>query len=198
MVQLWRSFSWLVPVVAVLGAVVLVVVAVVSWGMNGSVRSRAAVGRALLDGLVGVWVLAVVGVTLLPGSAVVVPGDQPAVDLVPFRDLVSLVGSSTHGEVPVVQIGGNLALFGSGGVLLGLRSRWGWGRSVVGFAALGVLVETLQLVLGGRVAVLDDVLLTIVGGALGCAVGRSLRRDQPRVARAGRPGEPVHEPEPAA
>lgn len=123
--------------------------------------------------------------TLSAGSAPAIPGEGLAVELVPLRDITHLLTRAAHWEVPVVQIGGNLVLFASGGVLLGVRSGWGWGRSALVFAAVGVGIESFQLLLG-RAVVVDDVLLAVVGGVLGCAVGRALGRHPGRgAARAG-------------
>jgi len=191
MVQLWRSFSWLIPVVAVVGVVVLLMVGFASWARTEYQMSAAAARRAVLDGLVGVWVVAVAAITLVPGSAVAIPGEGPAVELVPFRDLAMQLTSSVHWEVPAVQIGGNLVLFASGGVLLALRSGHGWRRSAVTFLVIGLGVETAQLVVAGRSAVVDDVILAVIGGTTGAALGRWLRG---RAAPASLTGE-VRRPE---
>ncbi|TQL01589.1 VanZ like protein [Cellulomonas sp. SLBN-39] len=174
-VQLWRNFSWVIPVVAVLGGGALLLTAYLSWSRTGHERSWPAARQALLDGLVALWGVAVALITLVPGASPSA-GRGPSVELVPFGDLVPLLTDAVHWEVPFVQIGGNLVLFAAGGLLLGLRHGLGAGRAVLTFLAVGVGIETWQLIVGGRSAVLDDVLLCVLGGALGAWAGRALAR----------------------
>ncbi|GAA4628864.1 VanZ family protein [Cellulomonas oligotrophica] len=173
MVQLWRHFSWVIPVAAVLGGGALLLTACLSWSRTGHERSWPAVRQALLDGLVALWAVAVALITLVPGTSAF-PGQAPSVELMPFGDLVPLLTSAVHWEVPFVQIGGNLVLFAAGGLLLGLRHGLGPGRAALTFLAAGVGIETWQLLVGGRSAVVDDVLLCVLGGTLGAWAGRAL------------------------
>lgn len=175
MVQLWRHFSWVIPVAAALGGGALLLTAYLSWSRTGHERSWPAVRKALLDGLVALWAVAVALITLVPGTSAF-PGQGPHVELVPFGDLVPLLTSSVHWEVPFVQIGGNLLLFAAGGLLLGLRHGLGPGRAALTFLALGIGIETWQLLVGGRSAVLDDVLLCVLGGTVGAWAGRTIAR----------------------
>jgi glycopeptide antibiotics resistance protein len=168
-VQLWRSFSHLIPLVVVVGGVAFVVAAWVGWERAGSRRTWAAVRRACYDGAFAVWVVAVAVITLSPGAGAGLPGMEPSVQLVPFGDLADLLTSSVHWEVPLVQIGGNLVLFAAGGALTVLRGRSGVLRTASIHFAVGVVIESIQYVIGGRSAVVDDVILAGVGAGIGAA-----------------------------
>ncbi|MBO9556700.1 VanZ family protein [Cellulomonas sp.] len=169
MVQLWRSFSHLIPLVVVVGGVAFVAAAWVGWERAGSRRTWAAVRRACYDGAFAVWVVAVAVITLSPGAGAGLPGMEPSVRMVPFADLADLLTSSVHWEVPLVQIGGNLALFAAGGALTVLRGRSGVLRTASIYFAVRVVIESIQYVIGGRSAVVDDVILAGVGAGIGAA-----------------------------
>ena len=176
MVQLWRSFSHLMPLVIVVGGVAFVVAAWVGWERAGGRRTWAAVRRACDDGAFAVWVVAVAVITLSPGAGVGLPGMEPSVQLVPFADLGDLLTSSVYWEVPLVQIGGNLVLFAAGGALAVLRGRSGVLRTALVHLAVGAVIESMQYVIGGRSAVVDDVILAGLGAWIGAALVILARR----------------------
>ncbi|MBN6050891.1 VanZ family protein, partial [Nonomuraea sp. RK-328] len=98
---------------------------------------------------------------------------QEGVSLVPFTDLVTLVGASP-GEV-LTQVGGNLLVFAALGALLPVRGpRFASPARVAAVAAAAsVTVEVLQYVLRlGRYSSVDDVLLNTAGAVLAALVTR--------------------------
>ncbi len=176
MVQLWRSFSILFPLAVVVGSIAFVVVSLASWVHADGERTWAAVRRACYDGLFAVWVVGVAVLTLSPGAGAGMPGMEPSVRLVPFADITDLLTSSVHWEVPFVQIGGNLVLFAVGGALLTLRRGHQVWRVALTFLALGLAIEATQFFVGGRSAVLDDVILAGLGAGIGAAAVTGARR----------------------
>ena len=176
MVQLWRSFSILVPLALVVSSIAFAVVSLASWMHADGERPWAAVRRACYDGLLAVWMVGIAVLTLSPGAGAGLPGMEPSVRLVPFGDITDLVTSSAHWEVPFVQIGGNLVLFAVGGALMTLRRGHGVRRVVLTFLALGLVIEATQFFVGGRSAVLDDVILAGLGAGIGAAAVTGARR----------------------
>jgi len=116
------------------------------------------------------------------------------VDLVPFHELRQYEHAVSV-QVPVAQVGGNLVLYGTLGMLLAART----GRRFRWVVAAGTLValadEGMQWLLGtGRAVTTDDVIVGAVGAALGAAVvvaGRSMARRRRTGASAASEGEPV-------
>lgn len=73
----------------------------------------------------------------------------------------------------IYHVGGNLIWFVPLGILLpGLSARWSAARVLFGGAALSLLVECAQFLLGTGISDIDDVLLNV----LGALVGYGLRR----------------------
>lgn len=178
------------PLVIVVGGVAFVVAAWVGWERAGGRRTWVAVRRACYDGAFAVWVVAVAVITLSPGAGAGLPGMEPSVQLVTFADLGDLLTSSVHWEVPLVQIGGNLVLFAAGGALTVLRGRSGVLWTALVYLAVGAVIESIQYVIGGRSAVVDDVILAGVGAGIGAAlvvVARRLTAHHGRDAAVPRP-----------
>jgi glycopeptide antibiotics resistance protein len=101
---------------------------------------------------------------------------------VPLRGIGNLLLGSVWWQVPFVQIGGNVALFVPGGVLLAWRARWSTAQVVAAGVALALGIEVLQYVLGAGVASVDDLILAGVGTLLGALPVAAYRRwKAPRV-----------------
>lgn len=162
MAQLWRSFGGISVALGVLTAVAAACAVAL---VRTSDRHRRRLGQTLC----GLWLVAVLGLTLWPR-----PGGR-SVDLVPLRSLWNLLLHSVDWQVPFVQVLGNVALFAPAGMLVPLvlrgplrRARW---SSVAAAMAVAVVVEALQWTAGlGRVASVDDVLLAGLGSLTGTAV----------------------------
>jgi len=176
--QLWRVFGHLVPIVAGVGILVGSATAFFSWVIQGGGRSRRTLLQAGLDGLLVVWGLVVVALTLIPTGVPPVPGQGLQVQLVPFTDIASQFGTPIGWQVLVAQTGGNLLLFVAGGLLVSARRGWTWLAMVWRSAVFGLFVEAVQLLVAGRVASVDDVILTVVGALVGHGIVAAVR---PRV-----------------
>ena len=127
----------------------------------------------VLQSLLVAWLGALLYVTLRAGPEQFTPGRQ--VSLVPFADMWDLVHQSVSWQVPVGQIAGNVLLFAPFGFLLssilgGYRGRvWAIGTG------LAIALEVTQyLLVPGRVASVDDVLLASAGCALGVVLAHPL------------------------
>jgi glycopeptide antibiotics resistance protein len=165
--QLWRAFGYLVPLAVVGGAAVGLVVFGAAWARRRFERSPTAVGQAVGDALLAVWGIAFVAVTLWVRRATL---GVARVDLVPFGDLRGYAHAVSW-QVPFAQVGGNLVLYGTLGVLLAARFRWGVGRTAAVAGAVAALDEALQWLLPtGRSATTDDVVVAVVGAALGAVL----------------------------
>jgi glycopeptide antibiotics resistance protein len=175
MTQLWRVFGDLVPIVAGFGAPVGSATAFLSWVVQGGGRSRRTLLQAGLDGLLVVWGLVVVALTLIPTEVPSVPGQGLQVQLIPFTDIASQFGTPIGWEALVAQTGGNLLLFAAGGLLVSARRGWTWLAMAWRSAVLGLLVEAAQLLVAGRVASVDDVILTVVGALVGHGIVAAIR-----------------------
>ncbi len=187
MVQLWRSFGGLVGPLAVVAAVVAVASVLVAVLRRG--RGREAPGsfwNAVGTGLLVVWAAGIVLVTLKP--SVWPPERGTAAELVPFGQIGQMLTDSVFWQVPLAQLGGNVALWVPGAVLAALRFGWRPWRCAWVTLVAAAAIELLQLLLPtGRVASTDDVLLAGVGGFVGgVAVGavRLLRRTRAENGRA--------------
>lgn len=171
-----------------------VVLVLVFWARARWERSGRVVGRSVLQAVLVLWCLALLAVTLSPEPAL--PGVGPAVEPVPFQQIRPMLANAVWWQVPLAQLGGNVALWVPGAAAVALLRGWRPLRCAAGAAVAAVLVEVLQLVLvTGRVASTDDVLLAALGGLLGGLVavgGRTLVRAassgadgaRPRVGRA--------------
>lgn len=165
--QIWRSFSYAVPMFVAAALLVTLIAAGVAFRRHRSgdeAPARADLRRLALDGLLVLWLVGLALVTLAPGR---VPVPQSSVELVPLRSILDLLTHSVWWQVPAAQIGGNIALFVPGGVLLAWRRHWGVGRTVLAGGAISVVIETAQYVFALGVASVDDVLLACLGTLLG-------------------------------
>jgi VanZ family protein len=162
-----------VTAVVVLAAPLAVVAAI---GVN--LRARAMpVARArrltASDALVVLSLLVIGVATVNPTGA-----GQQVIELVPRFD------GFTLGDF-VRNVGGNVALFIPLGIGLGLRG-WSLPRALAIGGALAVAIEATQYVAHlGRSSETADVVLNLIGAAIGCTVGRRLdsrRPDEPDVA----------------
>lgn len=168
MVQAWRSFSWMLPLLAVLIIIVLIALAVTVRKTNRELWTTIFIDRAI-GGLLFICLFGLLLVTLSPGHGVT----ERVFVLSPLQ--ASALGTPA-------QIVLNAVLFMPVGFLTTLR----WRR----FAAHRVLatsfsvplgVELLQYLLGiGRIASTADLFLgvagIIVGGLIALAPRRLLRR----------------------
>ena len=136
--------------------------------------------------------LAGVGLFTGPSLAQLIIGrlPQPRLELVPFVDIISvLTDKGSPGLGAFVNIAGNAALLAPLGLFLPLFWRWfDRAKRTVGFCfGVSLSIELIQLVAGGVTSV-DDLLLNTLGGALGFACAKVLRRHCPgvRPAREGK------------
>lgn len=171
MTQAWRAFGELVPFALAIVVAASLGVAVVHQRRRRAGDERADLARTASTAAVVVTVLAVAGVTLLPRGW----GASVSHNWVPFRSIWELTTGSLNAAVAVRNVAGNVVLFAPVGAALG----W-WaalrGRPIIGHAvriglALSVSVEALQLALPlGRSVDVDDVVLNVLGTAVGAAV----------------------------
>jgi glycopeptide antibiotics resistance protein len=100
-----------------------------------------------------------------------------------LRGILQLLNHSVWWQVPAAQIGGNIALFVPGGVLLGMRRGRGVGGTVLAGAVVSIVIESAQYVFALGVASVDDVLLACLGtlvGATAVSLARAwARREEP-------------------
>jgi len=175
-VQLWRSLGFLVPAFVV---ACLLLVAIVIFGArrlarrNDGLIPTGGLGDLVLNAALGAWVVGLALVTLAPGRQYTV---ARGVELVPLRGIGNLLLHSVSWQVPFVQIGGNVALFVPGGVLLAWRAGWSAAQTVAAGVALALGIEVLQYVLGAGVASVDDLILAGVGTLLGALPVAAYRR----------------------
>ena len=121
---------------------------------------------------------------LLVGSVLVIlratlPSDQPASGLdpwtwIPFEDLIRAWSFDRSRGVILGQMAQNVVLFVPFGMALVLRQRRAplW-RVVLVSAAFSIGIEVIQGLAGnGRAADVTDVLMNVLGGACGWALGR--------------------------
>jgi glycopeptide antibiotics resistance protein len=169
MVQLWRSFGGLVPLL------VLIVVCLVVL-LPAIARSSRQRRRSVINTFLGSWVIGVAAVTLSPAA-----GQRGrALESIPFKNLADLVTNSVDWQVPVAQIGGNILLFAPLGILLiaqapGVTVAAGLRRTGLIAAAAALVIEIAQYVLGfGRVASVDDIILAVVGAAIGTFIAAAV------------------------
>ena len=176
MVQLWRSFGFLVPafVVACLLLVAMVILGARRLARrNDGVIPAGRLGVLVLNAALGAWVVGLALVTLAPGRQHTV---ARGVELVPLRGVGNLLFYSVSWQVPFVQIGGNVALFVIGGLMLAWRARWSTAQTFTAGVALALGIEVLQYLLGAGVASVDDLILAGVGTLLGALPVAAFRR----------------------
>lgn len=176
MVQLWRSFGFLVPafVIACLALVAVVILGARRLARrNDGVLPVRELADLVLNAALGAWVVGLALVTLAPGRTRTV---ARGMELVPLRGIGSLLLDSVWWQVPFVQIGGNVALFVPGGALLAWRAGWSTAQTVAAGMALALGIEVSQYVLGAGVASVDDLILAGVGTLLGALPVAAYRR----------------------
>ena len=149
-----------------LAAAVVVGLVLVTARLRRGASAFAAFRISIAEVMLGAWVVGLVGLTVLGGD----PYGTRQLDLDLLRDLRwALKGP---GAPEFAQAFNNALLFVPLGVLAPMR----WpairkARRVAGLAALVALtVESLQFARGGRVASASDVVLAILGGAVGYAL----------------------------
>lgn len=126
--------------------------------------------RLVINSLMILWLC---GLTMITLSPVAHLGQRRPVELVPLRETFVLVTDSVSWQVPVAQIGGNIALFLPIGALLIFRLGWGLTRTTIVGTSVAVLIELGQYISGsGRVASMDDVGMAALGTSLGALACR--------------------------
>ncbi len=147
-------------------------------------RKRGIIGTLLL-----LVYLAGVGLFTGPSLAQIFLGrlPQPRLELIPFADMIAVVKSpEAPGLGPFVNIAGNIALLFPLGLFLPLFWRWfeRAGRTIWWCFGTSLSIELIQLAAGGVTSV-DDLLLNTLGGALGFAAAKLLKRAYPKLAPQG-------------
>lgn len=163
MVQLWRSFGWVLPIVVV-GSVVTV--GAVAWRVAASPGERREhAERALTSALLAIYGTALALVTLTPGH-------------LPERRPVALVPWGATGIASPLQAVMNLLLLVPLGILIPLRWPTMAHRTrVLLVVAVPIAIELAQFALGvSRVASTSDALLNALGGLLGLGLVAVVRR----------------------
>lgn len=115
--------------------------------------------RSLRVAALGVWLLALLRLTLGPGRAT---GELP---------WWSLGG----GSLAAVDAVANLVLFAPAGWLVA-QLGWRWQRMLLAAALLSAGIEVVQLALPGRTAILGDLLLNVLGATAGWLAGQPVKR----------------------
>lgn len=98
------------------------------------------------------------------------------IHLVPFQDLAAVLAAGP--ESAIVQVGGDLLVFAALGALPPTRAPRlaGLAPAALAAAALSIIVETSQHVLGlDRASSIDDVLVTVAGAVAAAAATRRWR-----------------------
>jgi glycopeptide antibiotics resistance protein len=165
-----RQYLPIAAVVAV-PAVLLWVLLIIRRRDRGDTMRRT-IRETAADVLIALSVLAILALTILPGSEA--SGPATGRSLIPFEDLLRSLDPDMPSYAVDLAIG-NL-LFVPLGMALGLRfpavARW---RLVLVCLALSLLVEGVQLVWSiGRSADVTDVLTNTVGGFVGLLAAQVL------------------------
>lgn len=165
--QIWRLFSYLVPLVAISIVLLMPVVILRRRKLIAQGCKRVTVNRrVLLESGMLAYGLSVAAVVLSPQPLV---GTSDSIDSRPFVDLASALVHGQWLDHAVIQAVGNTLMLVPLGLLMCLR----WPRRslrVHSFVALiaGFLIEFLQFVLPiNRVASLEDVLENAAGASFG-------------------------------
>jgi glycopeptide antibiotics resistance protein len=153
-----------VSFLVVLGAALVVWVPwrVALWRRGGGDRAREATVTVLFA-----WVLAVVDLTLFP-MRIALYDWHFAANLVPLVETVKMWRGATL-RTSIENVGGNLVMFASFGVLMPLL--FAKSRRVIVLAgeafAVSALIEIVQLVSRTRIFDIDDLILNTVGALVG-------------------------------
>lgn len=185
MVQIYRSFSGLMPFVAplallgILGAALLYRSRLHRWDD----RRRAAL-FTWIDLIILGNATVLAALTLTRGY-----GQPRSLNLVPFYEVYEAIHSTSGATAPIVEIVGNAMLLTPLAAVIGVRL--GWSKPVLPttglILAVTSLIEVLQFLLGlGRVASITDVLLPTFGAGVTSLIvvlamaGRRALRGKPR------------------
>jgi glycopeptide antibiotics resistance protein len=134
-------------------------------------RRRA--GRSFTDawGTAGIDVLLVISAGVIAVLTIPRSRQPRSVDLVPFSQIVAVIQQRSVNSTVMVAVG-NVLMFVPLGALIPLRfPRFDrWPRLVALCAAISVAIEVMQFVIGHHSSAMDDVLLNMLGGAVGYVV----------------------------
>lgn len=135
------------------------------------------------------YILCVFAVTLFPILDITVDEPSFAINIIPFNTINDLISSFANSSINtsvalslfLYNIFGNIILFIPYGVFIGilLRKCQDWKGAILAILAFSLLIEFLQFVetslqiVSARAIDIDDVLLNLVGGAIGFAIYKS-------------------------
>ena len=184
MVQIYRSFSGLMPFVTPLALLGLLAAALLyrtrlhRWGDRRSAALYTGMDLIILGNLT---VLA--ALTLTRGY-----GQPRSLNLIPFYEVYEAVHATSGATAPMVEVVGNASLLVPLAAVIGVRLTWS--KPILSTTGLVLmvtsLIEGLQFALGlGRVASITDVLLPTLGAAVAAllvavvmAGGRGIRGER--------------------
>jgi hypothetical protein len=157
--------------------------------LRAGAEARSAAVESLVDVAAGASIAFVLVLTFAP------TGQYQArqVHLLPISDLFQTAASRGVLDA-LAQSGGNVALFVPVGLLVPLR--WPrldhWRNAVAAAALFSAAIEVVQFVAGsGHTTSADDVMMNTLGGVVGLALSRAVRRTlHRREARAGAVSDP--------
>jgi glycopeptide antibiotics resistance protein len=139
-------------------------------------RSQGGSAMSRLVRIASVVLLVIYLLVLLWLTLLILPGDHPSPNLVPFRSIA--YDLKKGGRDFQVNFLGNIVAFMPLGILIPLsrlRPTRAW-QVAAWSAGLSAGIEVAQYVSGRRVADVDDVILNACGGLLGYAFYRGWRR----------------------
>lgn len=156
------------------------------------IAKRVKLSKALLRLLFIGYIGAVIAITLFPLIVSVYPGQSIpdlGYNLIPLSGISNTIGTwgafqDWRGQVPWIVLGGNIVMFAPLGIFLPLifPSTRRLGKLFVTVLLSSCAIELAQLFLGlmagslYRCVDIDDVILNTLGGLLGYAIYRLIRR----------------------
>ena len=180
MTQLIRSIPAL-PILAgllLIGTPILILVLARTRRRPGP-ASTAVWTTSLRDGLLVAGMVGVLWVMLVPSPGL---AGHHYFDTHPHGTLRDEITGVVGVDQGLAQVGGNLLVFAALGVLAPLRWRSldSFVRLLIAAALAAASIETLQYVIGGRVASIGDWMLNVAGAGLGYFALRLWRRIRSR------------------
>jgi hypothetical protein len=169
--RILAAFDGLVPAVSILFPVTLSVAAISVMARNRRPDTPLTLHDPAIDALL-VYSALFVGYLVFSPQ----PESPLRVRLEPGDDLWTALGAAPGDPLPWVQLVGNLALLLPLGVLVPLRVPWfdAFGKIAIGGVLTACTIEMIQfLLISGRVASTDDVVLNSMGVLIGGLIVRA-------------------------
>ncbi|RIW28780.1 VanZ family protein [Bacillus salacetis] len=166
MIQLWRQFSWVIPILALVTAALVTVVYI--WkNHRGKGEARWADLIPVLFTLISTGGIFLITLSpLVPGVAL-----EGGTNFRPFDNLRLNLVYRTHLDIPIRNLSANIVLFIPFGFFYSwwIRNRrWIVIKSTIAGSVLSIIVEVTQYFLPlGRSTDIDDWMMNTIGAFLG-------------------------------